>query len=66
MGATARDSCRERFDAFVGLEYENSILEIVSLNPTAESWKQGDREVVCALYDINNEKLVGSTEGSGI
>lgn len=66
MGVTAYDSCLERFDAFVGLDYENSVLEIVTLNPTAESWEQGDREVVCALYDMNNEKLVGSTKGSGI
>jgi hypothetical protein len=34
--------------------------------PSPESWKQNDREVVCALYDMNAEKLMGSMQGSGI
>ena len=66
MSEIAYDRCLERFDGFVGLEYENSILEIVTLYPTNESWKQDDREVVCALYDMNDEKLVGSTRGRAI
>ena len=66
LGAIAYDSCLERFDSFVGLEYADSVLQVITLNPTAESWKQGDREIVCALYDMNNEKLIGSTQGSGI
>ena len=59
-------TCLERFDGFVGLDYEDSILDIVTLYPTSESWQQNDREVVCALYDINEEKLVGSTQGRAI
>jgi hypothetical protein len=66
MGAMAYGSCLERFDSFVGLDYENSVLEIVTLFPTTESWKQDDREIVCALYDMNNGKLLGSTQGREI
>jgi len=66
MSALAYDSCLERFNGFVGLDYESSVLEIVTLYPTTESWQQNDREVVCALYDMNDEKLVGSTRGSAI
>jgi hypothetical protein len=62
----AYDSCLERFDPFVGTDYDSSILEIITLYPTDESWQQDDREIVCALYDMNDEKLVGSTQGSGI
>jgi hypothetical protein len=66
MGQLAHDSCLERFDAFVGIDYESSVLEIITMYPTSVSWQQDDREVVCALYDMNEEKLVGSTRGSAI
>jgi len=66
MSELAYERCLERFGGFVGLDYEDSILDIVTLYPTTESWKQNDREVVCALFDINEEKLVGSTRGSAI
>lgn len=66
MGELAYDSCLQRFDEFVGLEYESSVLEIITMYPTTESWQQDDREVVCALYDMNEEKLVGSTRGRAI
>lgn len=66
MSELAYERCLERFDGFVGIEYENSVLDIVTLYPTTESWKQNDREVVCALYDMNEEKLVGTTRGAAI
>lgn len=66
MAELAYESCLERFDSFVGLDYESSVLEIITMYPTSESWRQDDREVVCALYDMNEQKLVGSTEGRAI
>ena len=66
MSELAYESCLDRFDPFVGTDYDSSILEIITLYPTDESWQQDDREIVCALYDMNEEKLVGSTQGSGI
>jgi hypothetical protein len=66
MVELAYDSCLERFDSFVGTDYDSSILEIITLYPTDLSWQQDDREIVCALYDMNEEKLVGSTKGRGI
>jgi hypothetical protein len=66
MSELAYASCVERFDAFVGTDYESSVLEIVTLYPTTASWQQDDREVVCALYDMNDTKLLGSTKGRGI
>ena len=50
-------------DAFVGRNYESSSLDIMTLFPTTESWAQNDREVICAVYDINAIKLVGSAKG---
>ena len=60
-------ACLKRFESFVGLDYESSSLDIAALYPSKESWsQQGDREVVCAVYDMNLGKLTGSTRNPGI
>ncbi len=67
MSELAFESCLDRFEPFVGLEYESSTLDILTLYPSEDSWKlQNDREVVCAVYDIDANKLTGSVKGSGI
>ena len=67
MGNIALETCLTHFEGFVGLPYESSVLEITSLYPTAESWaRQNDREVICALFDMNGEKLTGSVKDSKI
>ena len=58
--------CMERFETFVGREYETSSLEITTMYPSAESWDQDDREIVCAVFDINAAQLVGSAQGRGL
>ena len=63
MAELAHESCLRHFDSFVGRDYESSSLEIMTLYPTTESWKQNDREVICAVYDMNAAKLVGSAKG---
>jgi hypothetical protein len=41
-------ACLDRFESFVGVDYESSSLDIAALYPSKESWsRQGDREVVC-------------------
>ena len=58
------ESCLERFESFVGRDYESSALDIMTLYPSLESWKQkNDREVVCAVYDMEAKKLEGSARG---
>jgi hypothetical protein len=67
MGDLAMTSCLEHFEAFVGREYQASSLDITAMYPTRESWsRQSDREVVCAVYDMNLNKLVGSAAGSAL
>jgi hypothetical protein len=63
MAAMAHEACLERFESFVGKDYESSSLDIASLYPSPESWAQNDREVVCAVYDIDAKKLTGSVKG---
>jgi hypothetical protein len=66
MGQLAYDSCLTRFESFVGIDYESSVLEINMMYPTTESWAANDREVVCAVFDMNGEKLVNSARGRGL
>jgi Septum formation len=66
MFELAHESCRAQFESFVGRDYESSTLEITTMYPTSASWAQNDREVVCAVYDMDANKLVGSAAGSGL
>ena len=61
----ALEQCLDRFAGFVGIAYESSELDILTLYPTPESWARNDREVVCAVYDMNNTQLVGSARDVG-
>lgn len=60
----AQDGCLERFEDYVGAEYEESALYISTIAPRAETWAQGDREVVCLAY-LPEEQLTGSVRGTG-
>jgi len=66
MGDLANDACMEKFAGFVGRDYESSSLDILTMYPSADSWKQDDREVICAVYDMNIEKLIGTAKDSGL
>jgi hypothetical protein len=54
--AQADADCTTEFDAFVGMAYADSILDFQYYYPTAETWGNGDREIVCLIVD---------TDGSG-
>lgn len=54
------------FDTFVGTPYLDSVLEVFTITPTGESWDEGDREFVCALYRLDFAKLTGSAQDSGL
>ena len=62
----AYESCRDRFESFVGRDYDSSALDIFSIYPSFESWGQDDREVICAVFDVDENKLVGSARGSAL
>ncbi len=66
MGVLAFDACMAQFEGFVGRDYESSSLEITTMYPTQGSWAEADREVVCAVYNMEADKLLGSAQGSGL
>ena len=54
--------CLDGFDGFVGTPYADSELDIYYLIPSEQSWSEGDREVVCAVYDLSGAQLTGTAE----
>lgn len=56
--------CLERFDAFVGMAYADSVLDVAYFTPTRDSWEVGDRYVVCAVYRLDFRKMTGTARGS--
>ncbi|TDE08100.1 septum formation family protein [Jiangella asiatica] len=62
--AEADEVCVAEFETFVGVPYAESELDYTWLQPTEESWEQGDRELVCLVYDPAGP-VTGSLEGAG-
>ena len=52
--------CLPAFDAYVGMPYEQSVLDIFPLIPSESGWDAGDHAVQCALFDPIDEELTES------
>lgn len=63
LQAQAVELCTTEFQTYIGLAYEESALDFTWLQPTAESWDQGDRELVCLVYDPAGP-VTGSLQGA--
>lgn len=59
----SEDGCTAQFNKFVGVDYGSSTLEYSYYYPTAESWAQGDREILCLIADPAGP-TTGSLKGS--
>ncbi len=54
------------FDDFVGVNYDDSDLFVDIFAPDAAAWADGDRAVLCYLYDgTTGDTITGSAAGSG-
>ena len=56
----AEQACFDRFEAFVGVRWTVSEMDIRVWWPSAESWGRADRSVVCTVMSDTGEKLTGS------
>ncbi len=65
LAAIWEQRCLQEFEPFVGMDYEFSGLDAGALYPTRESWQEGDREVLCYVFDFFGDMLTGSMRGSG-
>jgi Septum formation len=60
----ATDACIEGFEAYVGIDYLSSTLDVIVVAPGEEGWEEGDRRIACVVYDIDFADLVGSVAGT--
>lgn len=59
----AWDGCASHFDAYVGVAYEDSVLDFYNYQPTETSWARADdRTVQCILFSY--EDVTGTLEGA--
>lgn len=63
MGTRSEELCYDEFEGFVGMAYEDSVLDFSSLLPTESSWGMGDREITCLLVDLDGG-VTGTLEGA--
>ncbi len=49
--AQAEQGCADAFPGFIGISYNDSSLSISYYFPTSDSWANGDREILCTVYD---------------
>ena len=58
--------CLDRFEGYVGRDYETSALDIWLFGPVEEGWAEGDRLITCFVFDYYGEKLTVSARNSGL
>jgi hypothetical protein len=63
----AGESCQgDAFEEYVGLPYAESVYDIQTINPTEETWSDGDRTVICVINRrVDGAPLEGSAKDSG-
>lgn len=63
LGDAAWDGCAAHFDTYVGIAYEDSVLDFYSYQPTETSWARADdRTVQCILFSYDD--VTGTLEGA--
>jgi hypothetical protein len=60
MDKAVQNGCLAAFEPYVGLDYDSSEFVFTTLEPTPESWADGDQEVVCMLATQDGSTITGS------
>jgi hypothetical protein len=61
----AEQACFDRFEAFVGVRWTISELDIEVWWPSEESWARADRTIICTVLSDSGELLTGTQRNSG-
>lgn len=59
----SEEFCASTFESFVGMSYADSALELSYLYPTSSSWQNGDKEILCLVFDPAG-KTTGTLQGA--
>ncbi len=60
----AEQACFGRFEAFVGIPWTRSSLEIETWWPSEESWGRADRTVLCTVFPETGSTTTGTERGT--
>jgi len=64
--AATNDGCLAAFEGYMGIPFETSFYTYDGLQPSAGSWEQGDREVICVATPVNGGTTAGTAKGAGL
>jgi len=65
VAAQAQEICDgEVFTEYLGIPMLESEYSALTIYPTSETWADGDREVVCALYRDDLQRMTGLQRGA--
>jgi hypothetical protein len=56
----SEQACFDRFEAFVGVRWTVSELDIAVWWPSEESWARADRAVICTVMSDSGDQLTGT------
>lgn len=60
------EGCLAAFEPYMGVSFETSYYNFEGLQPSAGTWAQGDREVVCLATPFNGSTTAGTAKGAGL
>ena len=64
VNATADQRCNAPYEKFTGATLKTTALDYTFYVPTAGGWKQGDRQILCVVYNPAGP-VTGSLKGKG-
>lgn len=63
VDAAFEAECIPAFESFVGIAWEESTIDMWPMFPSTGSWAEGDREMLCIVYDPAG-KVTGTLKGA--
>lgn len=62
--AFGQKPCVDAFLAYVGIDYQSSVLDMIIVTPSDLTWVKGDRSIACVVIAPGGERLTGSVRGT--
>lgn len=60
----ANAPCTAAFGGYVGIDFELSTLDMMTVTPSELTWARGDRQISCVAIARDGSQLTGSVKGS--
>jgi hypothetical protein len=64
MDEPATTKCKPIFASYVGIQFDDSQLDLSYLTADTTGWNQGDHTLICVVLDPNNDHLTRALHGT--